>query len=645
MYLGSRATRLGRPLAVLVLIAACTSAVGCGGAGKAKSRASSGPPRLVATLEQWRLPGPVSAEVALGTRKGIVAAGGLTAAGVSANGIFLIDPKSGRTRQVGALGQPTHDAGGALLGSELVVFGGGVSGPARAVQAASLGAPGRVIGELPRPRADLATAQVGGRAYLVGGYDGTRPSPDVLATGDGRRFVTVGRLAAPVRYPAVAALGGALFVFGGERSGHDTTAIQRVDLGGGGTRVIGQLPIGLSHAAAFALGGHLYLVGGRSNGRASDRMWRVDPARGRLVSAGHLPIAVYDAGLATLGGSAYLVGGTGSKPLSTVIALHVRAGGGSAPRSSPAARSSPAFQGRLLIADRGNNRLLVLDATKHLLWRYPSRTAPAPRGGFYFPDDAFFTHGGSAIISNEEENHTIVRIGYPSGRLEWSYGHPRRPGSAPGYLNQPDDAYLLKDGSVTVADAKNCRILEIGPARATARQIGTTGNCVHHPPRSLGYPNGDTPLSNGDLLISEIHGSYVDEITRGGRVRWSVHLPIAYPSDPQQLGPDLYLVADYSRPGGIYEFTRSGRIVWAYHPRRGSGMLDHPSLAERLPNGLIGVNDDYRDRVALIDPRTKRIVWQYGHTGRPGRKAGRLRTPDGFDLLVGSATPTHPQTG
>ena len=33
-------------------------------------------------------------------------------------------------------------------------------------------------------------------------------------------------------------------------------------------------------------------------------------------------------------------------------------------------------------------------------------------------------------------------------------------------------------------------------------------------------------------------------------------------------------------------------------------MLDHPSLAERLPNGLIGVNDDYRHRVLLIDPVT-----------------------------------------
>ena len=48
----------------------------------------------------------------------------------------------------------------------------------------------------------------------------------------------------------------------------------------------------------------------------------------------------------------------------------------------------------------------------------------------------------------------------------------------------------------------------------------------------------------------------------------------------------------------------------------------------------------------MIDPATRRIVWQYGHTDRAGRATGMLDTPDGFDLLLaGGTTPTHPQTG
>ena len=74
-------------------------------------------------------------------------------------------------------------------------------------------------------------------------------------------------------------------------------------------------------------------------------------------------------------------------------------------------------------------------------------------------------------------------------------------------------------------------------------------------------------------------------------------------------------------------------------------MLDHPSLAEQLPSGVIMVNDDYNDRMVAIDPVSGALVWQYGVNGKPGTAPGRLNTPDGFDLLLpdGSA-PTHPST-
>lgn len=125
-----------------------------------------------------------------------------------------------------------------------------------------------------------------------------------------------------------------------------------------------------------------------------------------------------------------------------------------------------------------------------------------------------------------------------------------------------------------------------------------------------------------------------------------MQLPIAYPSDPQPLGPDRYLVADYASPGGIYEFNRAGKILWSYHPPSGPGMLNHPSLAEPLPGGLIAANDDFRDRVVIIDPQTKKVVWQYGHTDSPGRGPDYLHIPDGFDLLApNGTTPTHPFTG
>ena len=50
--------------------------------------------------------------------------------------------------------------------------------------------------------------------------------------------------------------------------------------------------------------------------------------------------------------------------------------------------------------------------------------------------------------------------------------------------------------------------------------------------------------------------------------------------------------------------------------------------------GLIAINDDYRDRVVIVSVRTRRIVWQYGHTDQPGTGNGYLNTPDGLDLLA-----------
>ena len=138
----------------------------------------------------------------------------------------------------------------------------------------------------------------------------------------------------------------------------------------------------------------------------------------------------------------------------------------------------PPFDGQLLIADRGNNRLVLVDATKSVPWTYPSATAPAPPEGFYFPDDAFFAKDGSAIITNQEDQHTIIELAYPSGAVVARYGHSERPGRAPGYLNQPDDAYLLKQRR---GHRRRCQELPASssstPTSRTSRRSVPTGRC------------------------------------------------------------------------------------------------------------------------------------------------------------------------
>jgi outer membrane protein assembly factor BamB len=302
------------------------------------------------------------------------------------------------------------------------------------------------------------------------------------------------------------------------------------------------------------------------------------------------------------------------------------------PAPSPGSAKPAAFPGYLLIADRGNNRALLVDGNKNILWRYPAR-GTNPSMPFRFDDDTFFTPGYGSIISNQEEQHTIQEISFPQGKVIWHYGHVNHPGSASGYLHTPDDAYRLANGVTTVADATNCRVLFISPKGKVQKEYGQAGHCTHNPPHQLGQVNGDTPTPNGGVLISEITGSWVDYISKNGKLNWAFQAPVSYPSDPQWLGHGKILMADYSNPGAALIVNTRGHVLWKYSPNSGSGKLDHPSLAMMLPNGLIAVNDDYRDRVVLIDPKTNKIVWQYGRTDKKGKGAGYLNTPDGMDFL------------
>jgi outer membrane protein assembly factor BamB len=297
-----------------------------------------------------------------------------------------------------------------------------------------------------------------------------------------------------------------------------------------------------------------------------------------------------------------------------------------------AASRREGMPGYLLIADRGNNRILVVNPQRRIVYEYPSAADRAAGRHLFYNDDTFVEPGGKALIANEEDNNDIVEVSLVDRSVHVIFGHPGKAGSDATHVHTPDDAYMLPGGTFTVADAYGCRIIFVR-AHRIVRQYGTSDVCRHEPPRYLNAVNGDTPLPNGGTLLSEINGSWIDEISRSGKLVFAIQVPVSYPSDPQPLPGGRILLADYASPGHVLIVDRHGKVLWRYGPSSGHGMLDHPSLAMALPNGDIVVNDDYRDRVVEIDPRTKRIVWQYGHTDKPGTAPGYLHIPDGMDFV------------
>ena len=300
---------------------------------------------------------------------------------------------------------------------------------------------------------------------------------------------------------------------------------------------------------------------------------------------------------------------------------------------SPHSRPS-ALPGPLLIADKLNDRLLIVDPHGRVRWAFPRRGDLRPGQTFKIPDDAFFTADGRYIVATEEDDFVIRVIDVARHRIVYTYGKPGVPGSGPNRLWNPDDAIALPNGDIVTADIKNQRILLIRHGRhRPARHWGDVNHGYHDPPRHYGAPNGALPMGRHRFLVTEIRGSWVDSIDLHGHVYWSTHVPgVLYPSDSNRVGPNRYLTVDYSTPGQIVMFDRRGKLLWRYAPS-GRNALDHPSLALPLPNGDVVCNDDRNHRVIVVDPRTHRIVWQYGHTGVAGHRPGYLDNPDGLDLV------------
>lgn len=631
---------------------------------------------LQATWTPYQLPAAISGEVVVAHGGQLLIAGGSAGRGGPVRAVSLLDPVTGQERSGGRLAQPVTDAAAALVHDRLVVFGGQASQSTSGVQAVTPGHPqarARRLASLPQARSGLTAMTIANTTYLIGGERGADRLAEVLRTTDGAHFSVAASLPVPVTDAAAVALAGKLWVFGGSTSAGLTDVIQRIDLASGQAKIVGRLPRPLAAASAFVLGGKIFVAGGLTSpatgrhspalatrARTSGTVLSVNSGTAAVRVAGLLPMPIARAASAVVHGTSYLVGGTdGSQALPAVVALRlvpaahalpgsvagssqgsgtasgsIRSAPWLAPVSGPghlAPGSNPsALPADVLVADHLNNRLVIIDPRGRVRWVFPRPGDLAPGQTFRVPDDAFFSPNGRYIIATQEDDQVISVINVATRKITYRYGKPGTPGAGPGRLDNPDDAMLMPNGHIIAADIKNCRLIVIAPpAHRPAHIIGQkTSACWHNPPHVFGSPNGAFPMSSGGYLVTEINGSWADAVGRNGHVEWSVNPPgVFYPSDTSEVYPGRYLTADYSDPGQVVEFSRSGRLLWRF------GGLNQPSLALPMPNGNVLINDDFNHRIIVVNPRDNRIVWQYGHTGIAGRSPGYLNDPDGLDLV------------
>jgi hypothetical protein len=282
---------------------------------------------FTSSMAPFKLPAAVSRPTVFAAGDGLLIVGGLTVADTTTQAILRLDPSLRTVNPAGQLPVPVHDAAGAVVDGRDLVFGGGSTAVTSAVQDVTPGASPRVVSHLPQPRADLVAISDSNAGYVLGGFDGAQGSTDILRTQDGRTFTVIGALPVAVRYPAVVASDGSIWLFGGEHDGRQVTDVQRIDLTTGHVSVAGHLPTPLAHAGAFTLEGTIFVAGGRIGAMATNEVMRFDPVTVSFSAAGRLPAARSDFGVVVVAGTAFLVGGESPKPVDTVMQGRAQTGG------------------------------------------------------------------------------------------------------------------------------------------------------------------------------------------------------------------------------------------------------------------------------------------------------------------------------
>ena len=506
----ARARRRGRlRLAAVVVVAAgaVTAVVALGGSGPPAVPMMARTEISVRVAAAGTLPAAVQdAAVASLGGGSLLLLGGIDAAQHSTSEI--VERTAGRSSVRARLPAIQHDAQAAVLDGQVYVFGGGdIASYAHILRFDPASGAVTVAGALPRAQSDVAVATIGGTAFVVGGFDGVSPLDTIVAWRPGSAPRVVARLPFAIRYAAVAAAGGRLIIAGGTSVDGASDEIWSYDPADRAVVQIGSLPDPVTHASAVTVGGRVYLIGGRGSvsGAQTAAIVEIDPRTALAAIVGSLPKPLSDAAVALDGGRIIVAGGQGSggavratvlsltpvvsqvevRSVSSAVAkrrafaalkargfaqaLHAH------PSSIPAYEAAavrPGLPGYLLIADRGNNRILVVNPQGTVVWRYPTAADVAAGRILHFNDDTFVEPGGRGLIANEEDYGDVVSVDIKTHRLSVLFGVPGVLGGGPTHLNYPDDAYAYPDGSFTVADAYNCRILFVAH-HAIVRQYGT----------------------------------------------------------------------------------------------------------------------------------------------------------------------------
>ncbi|MBN2411880.1 hypothetical protein JXQ31_09310 [candidate division KSB1 bacterium] len=112
---------------------------------------------------------------------------------------------------------------------------------------------------------------------------------------------------------------------------------------------------------------------------------------------------------------------------------------------------------QVLIADRGNNRVIIVDkASKTVVWELGPDVLSNP------VDVEYIKTSNNILVTDQGHNRVII-VSRQDSSIIWQYPDPADAGNPEYGLNNPVDADILVNGHVLIADAGNNRVIEVDP--------------------------------------------------------------------------------------------------------------------------------------------------------------------------------------
>lgn len=164
-----------------------------------------------------------------------------------------------------------------------------------------------------------------------------------------------------------------------------------------------------------------------------------------------------------------------------------------------------------------DNRVLLVNRSGSVVWQYgQAGVAGAGFDQLSSPVHAIIFLGfqrrlGAHVMITDQGNQRVIVVDRDK-RIVWQYGTTGASGNGPNQLNNPNSAELLKNGNVLIADEGNNRVLEV-----------TTDNTIVAQFTAGGTLNGvafASRLSNGNTLVTDSNNNRVVELSPNDAVVW-----------------------------------------------------------------------------------------------------------------------------